>query len=284
MASLYSGVLTVLCSVQFILPAAATSGPHGGDIAQQRPLKPGCLPGPFRLDTHPTCVTAADDDDTASWDPWTHRPYCVDNTANTKHCVFTNANYHGRGVSIIDVQPSDGDNATSAVSVARLLSSAAPISVAGHEESPPYEVRDLPGKGKGLIATRKIPRGQVFMFDYAAIIADTQFPSRVKREQGRQLLEKAAERLAGAEEVYALARSSPDPDNVPVAEDVMKTNSFSVEIGGKGYMALFPKIAVSYLSPWVGEHVGITDRAFCRGQTTPANQGQPAIPLFHTHN
>jgi hypothetical protein len=38
-----------------------------------------------------------------------------------------------------------------------------------------------------------------------------------------------------------------DPDNVPAAEDVIKTNSFQVDIGGKGYMALFPEIAVSGL-------------------------------------
>jgi hypothetical protein len=248
MTFFHSGMLAALCGAQFFLPAAATPEPQG-DIVQQRLLKSGCLPGPIKHDAYPTCVTVAGNDGTASWDPWTHRPYCVDSTVNANYCVFTNSNYHGRGVSIIDVQPADADNATSAVSVARLLSSVPPSPEATQEKLPPYEVRDLPGKGKGLIATRKIPRGQVFMFDYAAVIADTQFPSRVKREQGRQLLEKAAERLAGAEEVYALARSSLDPENVPVAEDVMKTNSFSVSIGGKDYMALFPKIAVSYLHP-----------------------------------
>jgi hypothetical protein len=83
------------------------------------------------------------------------------------------------------------------------------------------------------------------MVDYAAVVADSRFPSRVKREQGRQLLREAIERLPGAEEVLNLARSSSDPDNVPVVEDVMKTNSFSVEIAGREYMALFPRIAVS---------------------------------------
>jgi hypothetical protein len=109
-------------------------------------------------------------------------------------------------------------------------------------------VQDIPGKGKGLVATRKILRGQVFMVDYAAVVADARFPSRVKRDQGRQLLREAIERLPGAEEVLSLARSSSDPDNVPVVEDVMRTNSFTVEIAGREYMVLFPRIAVSALN------------------------------------
>jgi hypothetical protein len=86
------------------------------------------------------------------------------------------------------------------------------------------------------------------MVDYAAIVADTQFPSRIKRNQGRELLREAIERLPAADVILNLARSSSDLANVPTVEDVMKTNSFSVEIGGKGYMALFPKIAVSVIS------------------------------------
>lgn len=54
---------------------------------------------------------------------------------------------------------------------------------------------------------------------------------------------------SSADEVLSLARNSSDPDNVPAVEGVMKTNSFSVEIAGKVYMALFPRIAVSLPHP-----------------------------------
>jgi hypothetical protein len=192
-------------------------------------------------------VTASNDDDDVPWAPWTYRPYCAD---NTNYCVFTNTDFQGptRGVSVIDARPSSTGNATSAVTVvADLLSSMPPTpESADDQQSPPYEVRDIPGKGKGLIATRKIPRGRVFMVDYAAVVVDTHLPGRVRRAQGHQLLREAIERLPGAEEVLGLARSSLDPENVPVSEDVMKTNAFSVEIGGRDYMALFPRIAVSY--------------------------------------
>lgn len=195
-----------------------------------------CLPGPLRLDNHLACELTAGHDA-----PWTHRPYCGE---DTNYCVFTNANFRGssRGVSIIDIPSSNASDVTSTVaSTSDLLVTEDPKT---EQEPPPYEMRDIPGKGKGLVATRKISRGQAFMVDYAVLVADTQFPSRVKRDQGRQLLREAVFRLPAADLVLDLARSSLDPDNVPAAEDVMKTNAFTVDIGGKAYMALFPHIAV----------------------------------------
>jgi len=53
----------------------------------------------------------------------------------------------------------------------------------------------------------------------------------------------------GERAVSELSRSNPDTEGVPAAEDVMKTNSFTVDIGGRSMMALFPRIAVG-----VGDH------------------------------
>jgi hypothetical protein len=61
-----------------------------------------------------------------------------------------------------DVKPLSTANATSAaISIAQMLSSTA-HPTPETEQSPHYEVRNIPGKGKGLIATRKISAGQVF--------------------------------------------------------------------------------------------------------------------------
>jgi hypothetical protein len=250
MAALHSRTVAALLLSQFVYSTAATRAypKQAGGTVQQPLSSTGCLPGPLKLDTYPTCATVTGDEHAVPWAPWTSRPYCVEDTS---YCVFTNADFPGpsRGLSIIDVRPDSSSNATTAVaSIAQLLSSPAPASNTAGEEPLPYEVQDIPGKGKCLVATRKILRGQVFMVDYAAVVADARFPSRVKRDQGRQMLREAIERLPGAEEVLSLARSSSDPDNVPVVEDVMRTNSFTVEIVGREYMALFPRIAVSPLS------------------------------------
>ncbi|KAH6848097.1 hypothetical protein B0I37DRAFT_310334 [Chaetomium sp. MPI-CAGE-AT-0009] len=260
MASFYLRASAAVYVVLLVPSTIATqNGPQqGAEINQQSSFGTDCLPGPLQLDLYPTCVTAAGDDDDLPWTPWTYRPYCAD---NTNYCVFTNTNFQGRdrGVSVIDVPPSGAENGTSAVtSIAKLLSSLPPAPESVDTTSPPYELRDIPGKGKGLIATRKIPRGQVFMVDYAAVVADTKLPRSVRQAQGRRLLSEAIERLPAADEVLSLARSSPDPDNVPASEDVMTTNAFGVEISGKGYMALFPRIAASLPHP-APQHIHITN-------------------------
>ncbi|KAK3904118.1 SET domain-containing protein 5 [Staphylotrichum tortipilum] len=242
-----TAVLTVVSVALLCSPTSASATNEtlrATDRTQQPLLNTDCLPGPFQHANFPACFTGPNPDDASSFAPWTHRPYCP---PNTTYCVFTNADFQGpgRGVSIIDEQPPKANaNTTPAVfSISRLLSSA-PIHTQGPKHSSPsYEVRDIPGKGKGLVATRKIRRGEVFMVDYVAVVADGRFPTRVRRAQGRRLLAEAIERLPMGKEVLSLARSSSDPENVPAVEDVMKTNSFSVEIDGGEYMALFPRIA-----------------------------------------
>lgn len=218
--------LTALCAL--CLVTAVTAG--------EQPSLLQCRIGPLALDSYPVCAASAVDA------PWAHHPYCVEETS---YCVFT-----GRGVSIIDEGRAGSASVVPAVSsLAQLLASpAAPAPAESRQKPPPYEVRDIPGKGKGVVATRKISRGEVFMVDDAAIVADSQFPRRVRRDQGRLLLWEAFARLPAADSVLSLARSSPNPASVPAVEDILKTNSFSVDIGGKGYMALFPKIAVRLLA------------------------------------
>ncbi|KAK4163722.1 hypothetical protein QBC43DRAFT_212165 [Cladorrhinum sp. PSN259] len=174
--------------------------------------------------------------------PWTLAPFCAD---STPYCVFTSTTFQGpsRGISVITSKPLVGSNETSIIpSIASILSAKLPPH-ATLPETPPYEVRQIENKGLGLVATRKIQRGKVLMLDYAMLLADVELPRKMKMAQGRELLEQAMNRLPNPNRVLGLARSSPTPDETPVAEDVMRTNSFNVEIGGRGFMALFPDIA-----------------------------------------
>ncbi|KAL1842475.1 hypothetical protein VTJ49DRAFT_5212 [Mycothermus thermophilus] len=228
----------------FVPPAAA--GPPqeaGGDIAQQRLLQMDCLPGPLIDDSYlPSCLATADSDDvTGPSPPWTHTPYC---RGESNYCVHTSTNLYGpdHGVIIIDGGANKTDKAPAVLAVERIAGPDAATLTRRKEPDPPaWEVRDIPGKGKGVVATRKILRGQAFMIDHAAVVADMRFPERVNSVDGRDMLREGFERHPAGKELLALARSSRDPDNAP--EDIIKTNSFSVEIGGKGYMVIFPKIA-----------------------------------------
>ncbi|KAK4678735.1 hypothetical protein QC764_310350 [Podospora pseudoanserina] len=211
-----------------------------------------CLPGPVKHDLLPSCETAFVSNETlksGQEKPWTHTPFCLDTKAGTPYCVFTASKFQGpkRGISIIAPL---SNNASSSLAQIEKLILASPkakddfITVGEDLEDPPYALRTIDGKGFGLIATRKIPRGSIFMTDYATLMADKDFAANLRMEQGRLLLSEAVVRLPYPDRVLKLARSSTRPGDVPAAEDVMKTNSFSVEAGGHGYVALFPDVSV----------------------------------------
>lgn len=186
------------------------------------------------------CPRAMDDSvglDPASWAPWTHRPFCAD----TKYCVFTNSMFQGNhGVSIITTP----EIAASSVDLLTTLNAAQDPQLGNQApDPPPYEVREIPGKGMGVVATRRIRHGEVLMVDYASILVDTEFPGRVRREKGHQLLQRAMEQLPNSDGVLSLARSS--KAGAPLPEDVMRTNTFGMTISDRSRMALFPRISVS---------------------------------------
>ena len=236
----------------------ALAGSAGGDEDLQKVMSwDGCLPGPLSHQDHTPCTTGADIDDSAfdpaAFQPWTYKPYCPEETS---YCVYTNSRYGNHGVSLIalpfDKAPSP-DQSTSVRYIEVLLASTSlpkeqqrPSTLAVEPEDKPYEIRDIPGKGKGVIATRRIPRGTVLIVEHALVIADSAFPSRVRKVLGREMLQRAMARLGkgGEASILDLARSSRDPQGVPAAEDVMKTNSFTVKIAEKSHMALFPRVAV----------------------------------------
>ncbi|KAK0613173.1 hypothetical protein B0T14DRAFT_384451, partial [Immersiella caudata] len=187
--------------------------------------------------------------------PWTHRPYCP--TEGAPFCVHTSTRFRRHGISYIAVptdKAAEMNEKTSIRFVEVLLAGEAlpddgrqspGSTLAVEQKEKPYQVQDLPGKGKGVVATKRIQRGTVLMVEHAAVIADTLFPSRVKRAVGREMLQRAMARLGEECEgaILELAKSSRDPEGVPAAEDLMKTNSFTVKISGNSHMALFPRVS-----------------------------------------
>lgn len=196
--------------------------------------------GPFAYHERCSLPLREDAGQPAEWALWTHQPFCAD----TPYCVFTNSLFQGNhGVSII----STPETAASLIpELAWTFGSRSVPSVIDHErEQGTWEVRDVPGKGKGVVALRPIPRGELIMLDHASIIADEQFPSRVKRAHGHKLVSAAVAQLPDPDLVLGLSTSSEGV--APLAEDVLRTNSFTTSIHGRDYMCLFPKVSVSSL-------------------------------------
>lgn len=272
---------TLLASATTLLGSTSAHIGHGDpSSSSQKPMTPswqGCLPGPISHDDHPSCLEippeTPSDYDPSQFHPWTHRPFCP---AETPYCVYTSSQFQSRGISVIAMPFSvaKARNDTTAIrSLEVLLASDAatrPPSPAEPTDRP-YEIRDIPGKGKGVVATRRIPRGTVLMVEHAAVIADMVFPVRVRRVLGREMLRRAMSRVGkeSEEAILELARSSQLPGEVPAAEDVMKTNAFTVKVAGRSQMALFPRVAVcfSFPLPWTCSSFTVTPSRgeMCKG-------------------
>lgn len=108
-----------------------------------------------------------------------------------------------------------------------------------------YEVRDSKGKGKGVFATRKIPRGTVIMVDHPIMlklepeINDDFLPEDLRS----RLFDQAATQLSDPEQVLGLAQHEGFTGSQ--AENAANYNSFQIGFGNATYSAVFPRVSVS---------------------------------------
>lgn len=180
----------------------------------------------------------------ARWSPWTHLPLCVNATADpaAKYCVFTNSRHGVGGVSLITTPQVAADSV--GILNEPVLSNVPLTNNTENDSSDvPYEMIDVPGKGKGIVAKRRISKHETFMVDYASMLVDVNFPFLVKREQGYPLLHSAADQLSDPQRVYALGKS--DALAQDVIENVLRTNAFQSNFASVPHIVLYPLVSVS---------------------------------------
>ncbi len=181
------------------------------------------------------------DDNKATWPsptfPWTHPPECEHSTdQTTKYCAYTHSGHGSRGWSLITTPE------TAAESVA-LLSKPLNASNPRRSLDAPYKIVDIPGKGKGLVATRAIQQYEEILVDYATVMVDIKFPMEVQADLGYRLLHAAVDQLSDPASVLELdQRNGYAQDNV---ENILRTNSFHTPLGGVPHIALYPTVSVS---------------------------------------
>ncbi|KAK5662503.1 hypothetical protein OQA88_8415 [Cercophora sp. LCS_1] len=232
-------LLAILLS---ILPLTSASP----NLAPEPQCGRGIPPNPL---THqPQCISINAGTSPESWYPWTHRPYCVE-AWTAPWCVFTNAAVprppHGdqRGISVITTP----ERAAAAFNLAELPLEKAfsYIPSAKKIDRPPFRVEDIPGKGKGVVATKKIEKDKVIMIDHVAVLSTAEYSADVTQEEVRELLFEAVERLSAPERVRGLSGRGRDRRGFLLSkeEDVLSTNSFELPVAGWGYMGLFPELS-----------------------------------------
>ena len=181
--------------------------------------------------------------------PWAYPPFCIrDSEGAEKYCVYTSTSFNNEaGVSFI-IRPSTLPSIVSFVEDANLTSRGVPFLSRGGKgpaSDVAYEVRELEGKGLGVLARRPISRGETFIIGFPAIIIDAELeigPDPTISEENRLRIHKVAfERLADRDRALSLAAST----GGDIHEDIMKTNGFTIKLGGRRHSGLVPETAVS---------------------------------------
>ncbi|SPO00215.1 uncharacterized protein DNG_03062 [Cephalotrichum gorgonifer] len=106
---------------------------------------------------------------------------------------------------------------------------------------PAYEVQDIPGKGKGVIASRTIRRREVFMVDYPLLMVEGALIEGMDLAGRRGVLQGLVAGLGdeGRGRMLALARSGGEDE----AMDLFVTNGCGVEVWGRMHTGVFPEVA-----------------------------------------
>lgn len=275
-----SAISSRLSLLPLLAAAAAAAAAHRSDQPAPSPWDIAvrtCVPRiPAPLQNHGRfgCPALLDEETArargpAAWSPWTHAPVCTTDTNATnittadgqkqqpkqKFCVYTNSRHGIGGMSVITTPEA------ASVSIDLLneemprlrksMLNTATVDKGNNNDNntqPAYEIVDLPGKGKGVLATRRIAQYEVFMVDYAALVVDMQVPETVAREEGYRLLSLAAAQVSDPSRVLDLAQTSTAARN-PV-ENVLRSNAFDTLLGGEeaSHMALFPDLAVGHFT------------------------------------
>jgi hypothetical protein len=179
--------------------------------------------------------------------PWSHEPYCTTSKTLTHlgqtFCVYTSNSTGPYGLSFI-LPPHVATTATPYLNTNPILSFLTQSQAqALYLHPPPWTVVAIPGKDKGVVATRKIEKYETFMIDQAAVVIDKTFEEAISRDVRREMLEIAVQRLYTPGTILDMSRAHAGAKG-SAEEDVMRANAFGSRVGGVEARALYPLISV----------------------------------------
>jgi hypothetical protein len=180
---------------------------------------------------------------------WSHEPHCRTSTTlnhiGEKFCVYTSNITSDYGLSLI-LAPKHAQKAKK-----HLAKTSLDKFLKQHKaeilrsEPTPWKVVDIPGKGKGLVATRRIEKHETFMIDHAAIILDTNVDDSILGP----LMKIAVDQLQ-TPDMFPSLSSKPDVHSSSTLEqNIMQANAFGTTLAGIPTRSLFPLVAVRLILP-----------------------------------
>ena len=171
--------------------------------------------------------------------PWTLSPKCMpQQNSSSEYCVYTNNEFAGgRGISFF-TSPSIAER----IAALPAFTGKNLYSKVNEFDDPPWEIKMIPGRGKGLFATRTLHRGDkivtstpVGAFQSDALMADFALDYIYLHTAFIHLPEYTQELF-----MSTMAGSKGDP----IMERI-NTNAFSGEFEGVPHFLMYPETAVS---------------------------------------
>lgn len=170
--------------------------------------------------------------------PWTFWPKCFSNEKTPEpYCVFSDQSFaSGRGIFIATTK-------TLAYAMLEKLAftNSKLLEDVNRYENPPFEQREFPGKGRGLVANKTLHRGDRIFASTPVLITDSDLYALSTSER-LALLYRGVDTLPPSTQVgfwELLGHFNDDP-----VDDRINTNNFDVTIDGIAQQALFPEIAM----------------------------------------
>ena len=173
--------------------------------------------------------------------PWTSAPKCMpEQNSTSTYCVYTNDKFaNGRGISFL-TSPSIAER----IAVLPAFTQKNPYNKVNKFDDPPWEIKFIPGRGKGLFAIRTLHRGDeivsstpVGVFQSDALISDYAL-DYIYLHTAFIHLPEATQQLFMSTSTMAGSRGDPILERI-------NTNAFSGEFEDSPHFLLYPETAVS---------------------------------------
>lgn len=172
--------------------------------------------------------------------PWSREPQClIEKGTNESYCVYTNERFaNGRGISFFTTPPI----AEKVVHLPAFTDPKLHNHVNKFDDDPPWEMRNVTGRGNGLFATRTLHRGDIILASTPMGVyqSDAFFPDY---ELGYKYLRKSFDQLPKSSREIFLRMATHSPGDAVMER--INTNAFAGDFEGAPHFLLYPETAVS---------------------------------------
>lgn len=170
--------------------------------------------------------------------PWTFFPECFSNSnLSEPFCVYSDENFaSGRGIVLVTTK-----SLAYSIRQKPAFTNPSVLATTNDYANPPYAQHDMPGKGRGLVATRPLERGSQIFASTPLFITDQDL-DLLSTPDLLSLLYRGVSTLPASSQ-KGFWKLTPHFTTDQVLDRIL-TNSFEVAINDQSHQALFPEIAL----------------------------------------